>query len=231
MGREAACRARLDGKSVPGKALLETSELIFRSTVRGQLRVAVPFKEMTAVSASASDLTVVWGGGRLVLHLPAAAEAKAWAERIRNPPSRLEKLGVKSTSRVALVGGAATTPELRAFIDEVKARGATVLKSPPPATAGAEVIVFLTAETPADLQQIARLTPALRAGGTLWLLRSKGASAAVTEAEVRKAGRAAGLVDVKVAAFSATITADKFVVPLAARAVAAAPARPKARRA
>ncbi len=62
MGKEAACRARLDGKSARGKALLETSELVFRSTVRGQLRVAVPFKEMTVVTAGASDLTVVWGG-------------------------------------------------------------------------------------------------------------------------------------------------------------------------
>jgi hypothetical protein len=249
MGKEAACRARLDGKSARGKALLETSELVFRSTVRGQLRVVVPFKEMTVVSAGASDLTVVWGGGTLVLELP-ATEAQRWAERIRNPPSRLDKLGVKATSKVALLAGVArgdldddngpspgavselrafiapARSELRAFLDEVEARGATVLKGPPPATSGAEVVVFVAARSRADLRQITRLAPALRAGGALWILRPKG-SAAITEADVREAGRAAGLVDVKVAAFSPATTADKFVLPLAARAAAARPARPK----
>jgi hypothetical protein len=257
MGRESACRARLDGKSARGKALLETSELVFRSTVRGELRVAVPFKEMTVVRAGASDLTVVWGGGTLVLELP-ATEARRWAERIRNPPSRLDKLGVKATSKVALLAGAArggqdyddnddndddaspspgaaselrafiapARSELRAFMDEVEARGATILKGPPPATSGAEVVVFVAARARADLRQITRLAPALRAGGALWILRPKG-SAAITEADVREAGRAAGLVDVKVAAFSPATTADKFVLPLAARAAAASPARPK----
>ena len=241
MGREAECRARLGGKSARGKALLETSELLFRSTVRGQLRIAVPFKEMTSVSASASDLTVVWGGGTLVLELP-ATEAQRWAKRIRNPPSRLDKLGVKPTSQVVLVGavrglddddddnesdgaspGAAS--ELRAFIDEIEARGATVVKGPPPPTSGAEIIVFVAAHTRADLRRIARLAPALRAGGALWILRPKG-GAAITEADVRQAGRSAGLVGVKVAAFSPATTADKFVVPVSARrATTRVPAR------
>ena len=35
----------------------------------------------------------------------------------------------------------------------------------------------------------------------------------VSESEVRTAGRAAGLIDVKVVRFSDTHTADKFVIP------------------
>ena len=78
-------------------------------------------------------------------------------------------------------------------------------------------MVFLVVETREDLAKIAELVGALRTGGALWTLRRKGASAAVSEGDVRGAGRAAGLTDVKVAAFSDERTADKFVVPVAAR--------------
>ena len=44
-----------------------------------------------------------------------------------------------------------------------------------------------------------------------------GRGAEVAEGDVRAAGRAAGLVDVKAVAFSETHSADKFVFPVAAR--------------
>ena len=55
-----------------------------------------------------------------------------------------------------------------------------------------------------------------RAEGALWVIRPKG-SPAITEAEVMAAGKRAGLVDVKVASFSGTHTAEKFVIPRASR--------------
>jgi hypothetical protein len=60
---------------------------------------------------------------------------------------------------------------------------------------------------------VKRLDPA----GALWLVRPKGKDTPVTEGATRAAALAAGLVDVKVAAFSATHTAEKFVIPLAKR--------------
>jgi hypothetical protein len=86
-----------------------------------------------------------------------------------------------------------------------------------PTGAEADLVVLLVVEARRDLARIAGLVPALRAGGALWTLRRKGAGAAVGESDVRNAGRAAGLKDVKVAAFSETRTADKFVVPVASR--------------
>jgi hypothetical protein len=80
-----------------------------------------------------------------------------------------------------------------------------------------DFVVFLIVEAADDLTKIEGLVAALRAGGALWTLRRKGAGAAVGESDVRGAGRAAGLTDVKVAAFSDERTADKFVVPVAAR--------------
>jgi hypothetical protein len=56
----------------------------------------------------------------------------------------------------------------------------------------------------------------LKPDGALWVIRPKG-SKAVSEAEVMSAGKHAGLVDVKVASFSDTHTAEKFVIPRAAR--------------
>lgn len=218
MGREAACRARFDGQSSRGKALLETSELTFR----GDFRVAVPLREIRSVEADASALTVSWGARdankKQTLVLELGADARKWAERIRNPPSRLDKLGVKVSSTVGLVGGkrAFGREDLRAFVGEVEACGAKILKGAPTGSE-AELVVFLVVEAREDLREIVGLVPALRGGGTLWTLRRKGAGTAVGESDVRSAARAAGLTDVKVAAFSDERTADKFVVPVAAR--------------
>ena len=52
--------------------------------------------------------------------------------------------------------------------------------------------------------------------GAIWTLRTKG-QRAVTEADTMAAGKAAGLVDVKVVSFSETMTAEKFVIPVARR--------------
>ena len=52
--------------------------------------------------------------------------------------------------------------------------------------------------------------------GALWIIRPKGRPE-ISERSTMAAGKAAGLVDVKVVGFSATHTAEKFVIPLAAR--------------
>jgi hypothetical protein len=214
VGREAACRARFDGRSSRGKALLETTELVFR----GDFRVVVPLREIAAVEVDTSALTLTWGKRKQTLVLELGADARKWAERIRNPPSRLDKLGVKATSTVALIGGkrAFAGEDLRAFVAEVEARGARLLKGAPTGS-DRDLVVFLVIEAREDLAKIAELVAALRTGGALWTLRRKGAGAAVAEGDVRGAARAAGLTDVKVAAFSDERTADKFVVPVAAR--------------
>ena len=182
----------------------------------------IPLREIRSLDTDASALTVSWGARdarkKQTLVLELGADARKWAERIRNPPSRLDKLGVKATSTVALIGGkrAFTGEDLRAFVAEVEARGARVLKSAP-TVSEVDLVVFLVVEAREDLARVAELVGALRSGGALWTLRRKGTGAAVGESDVRGAARAAGLTDVKVAAFSDERTADKFVVPVAAR--------------
>src|SRR5260370_14646696 len=140
MGREATCQARLGRQKGSGKALLETTELIFR----GDFRVKVPFRAISAVAAKGKTLTVTWPEGTLTLEL-GDGEAAKWADKIKNPPSRLDKMGVKPDSTVALVG------ELEAaFVDEVDARAARVART---LRAPAEVVGFAAA-TAADPQSL-----------------------------------------------------------------------------
>jgi hypothetical protein len=77
-------------------------------------------------------------------------------------------------------------------------------------------LIFLGAESRADLAQIAELARLLAPAGGLWVVAPKG-RADPSELDVLSAGRAAGLTDVKVARFSATHTAHKFVIPRARR--------------
>ena len=57
------------------------------------------------------------------------------------------------------------------------------------------------------------LKAALQPAGSLWVIRPKGRPE-IPERAVMAAGKAAGLVDVKVVSFSPTHTAEKFVIPL-----------------
>jgi len=207
VGLEATCAARLDGRAARGKALLETTEVIFRGG--DGLRARVPFAELTKLEVAGKTLKLAWRGGTLALELGDAA-AK-WADKIKNPPSRLDKLGVKLGARVSLVGDfsfdASFERELaRGGADD----GAMTARTPVD-------VLFYAPATAAALSRIPALAKRLAPAGSLWVVRPKGKDTPVTEADTRKAGLAAGLVDVKVAAFSATHSAAKFVIPLAKR--------------
>jgi hypothetical protein len=98
MGREAQCRVDYGQESSRGKALLETSEVLFR----GAFSLKIPFREIRALDAADGRLRIQFSGGSAVFHLGDSAEK--WAARIRNPPSRLDKLGVKAGTKVRLIG-------------------------------------------------------------------------------------------------------------------------------
>jgi hypothetical protein len=134
--------------------------------------------------------------------------AARWAQRITNPPSRLDKLGVKAGM---IVGMAGTRHD--ELIVEIESRGARVPRTVPPGTAD---IVFYGAERREMLDRLGTLKRWLKPAGAFWVIRPKG-STAISESEVMSAGKRAGLVDVKVVSFSETHTAEKFVIPRAAR--------------
>lgn len=119
--------------------------------------------------------------------------------------TRSEKLGVKPGQTVLLVG--VTDAH---FLNELQEIGARLTRT------GTPDVVFCAIESRAALQKLPELARRIARAGAVWTIRPKG-SPLVSEADVMKAGKAAGLVDVKVVRFSETHTAEKFVVPKALR--------------
>ena len=202
MGAEARCTATFDGRTAAGKAWLETDELIFRGV---NLRLSIPYKSISRVDASEGVLRVTWPGGDAAFELGAAAVK--WIDKIRNPPSRIDKLGIQAGQKVLFVG--LRDPALR---EEIETCGATVLAR---GAVGVDAI-FIAANERDDLARLVTVLKFLKRDGAIWVIRPKG-SPAISEGDVRKAGRNAGLVDTKVARFSETHTAEKFVIPIAKR--------------
>jgi hypothetical protein len=123
--------------------------------------------------------------------------------------SLFEKLGVTAASRVALVG-AHDEP----FIAELNVRLAKAATARPRTTYD---LIFVRVDRPPDLARIASAAKYLKPDGAIWVFHPKGRSASPTDAEVRAAGIAAGLVDNKISAYSETHTATRYVIPLSKR--------------
>ena len=64
--------------------------------------------------------------------------------------------------------------------------------------------------------RLEKLKASLKPDGALWIIRPKGRPE-ISERATMAAGKAAGLVDVKVVGFSPTHTAEKFVIPVGQR--------------
>jgi len=202
MGAEARCIATIGGKKAAGKALLETDELIFRGE---DIRLKIPYKSVSSIDAVDGVLHVAWQSG--VASFELGPQAVKWADRIRTPPSRIDKLDVKPGQLVLFVGIRDAT--LR---EEIETRGATVVARPiAPVDA-----VFVAANERSDLRRLATVQNFLKRDGSIWVIRPKGRPS-ISENDVMTAGKNAGLVDVKVVRFSGTHTAEKFVIPVSKR--------------
>lgn len=197
MGYEAPCTLNYAGKSAQGQAHLEQKDLVFR----GPIRLSIPLADITAARATGDKLHVTFKG-RPAEFIVGAAAAEKWARRILNPPTRLDKLGVKPGMSVLCLS-------LRddEFVEELCARGADVSAR---VRTGADLI-FYGAPDGGALGRLPGLVGSMKRDGALWVIRPKGVKS-ITEGDVMAAGKAAGLVDVKVVSFSETHTAEKFVI-------------------
>lgn len=191
MGLELDCTMHYKRRSLAGRALLESDHLLFR----GEERLKVMFRDLTGISAGDGVLKLEFAGGPAAFDLGKSAEK--WARKILHPPSRLDKLGIQEGSAVRLLGDFDAD-----FIRELRERKAKIAES-------ADITCF-PAETSADLKRLSKLASAMSPKAALWVIYPKGV-AAIREIEVIEAGRASGLKDVKVAAFSSTHTGLKFV--------------------
>lgn len=202
MGNELKCKARFGKEESEGKALLETSELLFR----GEFRLKIPFAEMKSVKAADGELHIAFNGGKASFAL--GAQAEKWAHKILHPKSRMEKLGIKPDAKVSVIGE--LDESFRKELQEV------ALPMTNGKVAADSECVFFCAKSAKDLSQCAKIAKSLKGAMALWIVYPKGQKD-ITENDVLASGRKAGLKDVKVVGFSPTHTALKFVIPVAHR--------------
>jgi hypothetical protein len=206
MGNQATCTLKIGKQTSTGKALLETSELIFRPA-DGSPRVKIPFSSMKSVKATDGQLRVETTDAVISLNVGAIAEK--WRDKILHPKSRAEKLGIKPGTNVSLLGEFD-----EAFLKELRASTKAVSDGK---IAANNNLIFLSANLAKDLPSaIGKASRAMNGSTALWIVYPKGKKE-ITENDVLTAGRKAGLKDVKVVAFSPTHTTLKFVIPIANR--------------
>ena len=129
-------------------------------------------------------------------------------ERVYTSP-RLDKLGVKPGSRVALVGLDDAT-----FEAELRDRTVDITRGAPAADTD---LVFLAADEHEALTVLPALRDRLRPNGAIWVVSRKGKAATLRDVEVMAAAKASGLVDNKVVSFDETRTSLRLVIPIALR--------------
>ena len=199
MGNELKCTVRFGKETSEGKALLETSEVLFR----GEFRLKIPFASIKSAKAVDGELRLQTANGLAVFELGPAAEK--WCEKILHPKSRIERLGVKAGAKVSMVGNF----EAKLF-EELRDLETIVTKDKVAADSDA---VFFAADSQKELSQVAKIAKSVKGAAALWIVYPKGQKS-ITENDVITAGRKTGLKDVKVVGFSSTHTALKFVIPL-----------------
>jgi hypothetical protein len=202
MGNESKCTVRFGKDVSEGKALLETSEILFR----GEFRLKIPFSTIKSAKTVNGELRLQTAEGLAVFYLGAAAEK--WRDKILHPKSRIEKLGVKPGGKVFLRG------EFDAeFLTELGGLTKSVSKGK---VAADSEWIFFAADSKEDLSALPKISKSMEGATALWVVYPKGQKH-ITENDVLAAGRKAGLKDVKVVGFSSTHTALKFIIPLSSR--------------
>src|SRR5258708_28720090 len=87
VGSEHECKLRYRGKTISGKAQLESDHLLFRGTER----IKIMLKDVTRVGAKDGILTVAFRGGPAAFELGPRADTSA--EKMLNPPSPMHNMG------------------------------------------------------------------------------------------------------------------------------------------
>src|SRR5215469_6262316 len=147
MGNEAICKVRFGKQESEGKALLETSEVLFR----GEFRLKIPFSSIKSAKTADGELRLLTAEGLASFHLGAAAEK--WLEKILHPKSRIEKLGVKPDGKVSLIGKFDS-----GFLREVDGLTKSVTKGK---AAGDADHIFFAAESKENFSALSKITKSM----------------------------------------------------------------------
>ncbi|HXW54190.1 MAG TPA: hypothetical protein VEJ67_00475 [Candidatus Cybelea sp.] len=136
------------------------------------------------------------------------SKARRPAERDYSHRSLLDKLGVKTEQRIAVLG-----IDDASFLSELGRRVSGYLRQLPQESMD---LILVAAEATTDLPRLKALAKAIEKNGAVWVIYPKGRQQ-IREVDVIAAGKSAGLVDNKVCRFSDTHTALRLVIPLSKR--------------
>jgi hypothetical protein len=191
MGKDAQVNAVFSDGPDAGRLQFEAGRLTFR----GRQRRVFDALALAGLKVDGPDL-VLHEGGRFRL---GEVQATRWFEAIAHPKSRLEKMGLKSGHRVAVLG--VDDPHLG---QELADAGAIL-------EAGNLDLLFLAVDQAEDLDDLEAVVARLAPRGALWVISRKGKAATIRDVDIMGICRPAGLVDTKVVGFSDTHTALRFV--------------------
>lgn len=198
MGRELTCKATFEGRSSQGKLKLETDHILFR----GDFRLKIDFKEARSVSVRGEQLVIRTKDGTGSFEI-GALEAGRWAQAIKHPKSRADKLGVTPGMRASLLGVSDDD-----FARDLSKHGVDASRR----KRKDSDMLFVAIDSPRDLAKLEGLEDQLTRDGAIWTISPKGCKD-FNENDIYAAARALDLTDVKVVRFSDTHTANKFVIP------------------
>ena len=203
MGKEVKGAVRAGKERYEGKVLLETNEIIFRGP---EYRLKIAFGEIRGVDAANGELRVQSKDGVKIFEVGPSAEK--WREKILHPKTRAQKLGVKTGTRVRLVGEFDLD-----FVKELKVSKVKIVQAN---GSGVFENTFFAVDARNSLAALTKYAKKMKGPETLWVVYPKGKTE-ITENDVLSTGRKAGLKDIKVVSFSAAHTALKFVLPVEKR--------------
>ena len=119
----------------------------------------------------------------------------------------LDKLGVKPGSKVALLD----MGEQAWFVKQLRERTTDIAQGKPRTPCD---LVFVGANVKRDLEKLKVVKAWIEPNGAIWMVRPKGGRSELRDTDLIAAGLAAGLVDNKIASWSDTHGAMRFVFRL-----------------
>lgn len=196
MGKEITTTVKVGTKAVTCDVHLDGTSI----TCRGLLKRAFAKADMSDLRVERGKLRFECGGDAVAIDL--GEKADAWLDAIKNPRTRIQKLGVKHGMKVCVLGEAEQDA-----LDEL----AAVIGEEPSRRLGKSLdLVFLFVTTPDQLSKLAAIEKSLVARGAVWALWPKGRKDLRHE-EVVAAAKPAGLSQTKSVGFSEVFSGLRLV--------------------
>ena len=196
MGLERTATVRIGATTTSCTVQLEAKEIV----CRGALRRKLPLDRLRDLQVRDGQLRFACDGEPIAIDLGEAAAA--WLDRIRNPRSRVQKLGIVAGQRVVVLG---------AVDADAVAEIAAALGAPPKTRLAADCdVVLCGCDDLAGLDRLPAIAGKLAANGAVWVLWPKGRKELAHEHVVAAATRA-GLSSTRSMGFSDRLTGLRFV--------------------